>query len=61
MNDVYKRNLEALKKRHYLEDENEKEIIDALVNGQSSIPSSYEIQLETDLQGQKIISLNKDS
>ncbi len=60
MNAVYKKNLEALKKRHYLKDLNDKSIEDALLSGQSDIKSIYDINISSDATGKSIICITKD-
>lgn len=60
MNEIYERNLEALKKRHYLDDGADEDIRKALLSGKSNASPVYEIKIDSDSKGQSIISLSKD-
>ncbi len=60
MNAVYEKNLEALKKRHYLDGENDKSIEEALSTGQSDIKSLYDINISSDTMDKSIVCITKD-
>ena len=60
MNSVYKKNLDAINKRHYLDDENDIKYREAIQKGISTDPVMYDISLASDRHGQSVICLNKD-
>lgn len=61
MNSVYEKNLEAMKKRHYLdEDKKNAEVREILLNGKSTWPSVYNIKMSSDLHDNSIICVDKD-
>lgn len=60
MNAIYQKNLNALKDRHYIDDESDKEIEQALLSGKINNASIYDISTLQDSCGQSILCLSKD-
>ncbi len=60
MNVIYQKNLDAFKDRHYLDDESDPNIKEALLNGKNNNASMYNVSLSQDYCGNSIVCLSRD-